>query len=132
MTPSQSIIILQSSQDGESFEISSECAEYSAFIKKCLLNSDTFSQERRDTKKVIKIPNVTAKTLRIVCDYLMFKVQKGRESNDLIEKKRMKRMMSESSSDDDDDDDDEDDDDEFSIPQEEALNVLMASNFLDC
>jgi hypothetical protein len=62
----------------------------------------------------------------------MFKVQKGRESNDLIEKKRMKRMMSESSSDDDDDDDDEDDDDEFSIPQEEALNVLMASNFLDC
>ena len=152
------------SSDEELIPIPTRACQFSSFLSVALRRREDFGgfvsgKHQREEEKdfiVLRVPNVSSKTLSIIVEYLNHR-DSMQERKEMKLKRRLRRREdgftsgSGSSSNNSDDDssfcskaDDElKADDEFvgkkgkgeqrfHVPAEEAMNVMMASNFLGC
>jgi len=143
------------SSDEELIPIPMRACQFSSFLSVALRRREDFGgfvsgkQQREEEKDfiVLRVPNVSSKTLSIIVEYLnhRYSIQERKE---MKLKRRIRRredgFTSSSSSNSDDDSsfcskaDDEfvgkkgKGEQRFHVPAEEAMNVMMASNFLGC
>ena len=154
-TPNEEDIVHLLSSDEELIPIPMRACQFSSFLSVALRRREDFGgfvsgkQQREEEKDfiVLRVPNVSSKTLSIIVEYLnhRYSIQERKE---MKLKRRLRRredgFTSSSSSNSDDDSsfcskaDDEfvgkkgKGEQRFHVPAEEAMNVMMASNFLGC
>ena len=154
-TPNEEDIVHLLSSDEELIPIPMRACQFSSFLSVALRRREDFGgfvsgkQQREEEKDfiVLRVPNVSSKTLSIIVEYLnhRYSIQERKE---MKLKRRIRRredgFTSSSSSNSDDDSsfcskaDDEfvgkkgKGEQRFHVPAEEAMNVMMASNFLGC
>lgn len=138
------------SSDDVVFPISARACQFSSFLAVALRRVDVnFSNANDGNTKHIRVPNVHSKTLSIIVEYLNHRLL-AKEQKDMKLKRRLERreegLTSSSNSDSSFCSDDEfggfvggvkerresSGEKEFRVPAEEAVNVMMASNFLGC
>lgn len=143
------------SSDEELIPIPMRACQFSSFLSVALRRREDFGgfvsgkQQREEEKDfiVLRVPNVSSKTLSIIVEYLNHR-DSIQERKEMKLKRRIRRredgFTSSSSSNSDDDSsfcskaDDEfvgkkgKGEQRFHVPAEEAMNVMMASNFLGC
>lgn len=158
-TPNEEDIVHLLSSDEELIPIPMRACQFSSFLSVALRRREDFGspllvsgkQQRKEEKDfiVLRVPNVSSKTLSIIVGYLNHRYSM-RERKEMKLKRRLRRRedgftsSSSSSSNSDDDSsfcskaDDEfvvkkgKGEQRFHVPAEEAMNVMMASNFLGC
>ena len=156
-TPNEEDIVHLLSSDEELIPIPMRACQFSSFLSVALRRREDFGspllvsgkQQRKKEKNfiVLRVPNVSSKTLSIIVGYLNHRYSM-RERKEMKLKRRLRRredgFTSSSSSNSDDDSsfcskaDDEfvvkkgKGEQRFHVPAEEAMNVMMASNFLGC
>ena len=144
------------SSDEELIPIPMRACQFSTFLSVALRRREDFGgfvsgKHQREEEKdfiVLRVPNVSSKTLSIIVEYLNHR-DSIQERKEMKLKRRLRRredgFTSSSSSNNSDDDssfcskaDDEfvgkkgKGEQRFHVPAEEAMNVMMASNFLGC
>ena len=143
------------SSDEELIPIAMRACQFSSFLSVALRRREDFGgfvsgKHQREEEKdfiVLRVPNVSSKTLSIIVEYLNHR-DSIQERKEMKLKRRLRRredgFTSSSSSNSDDDSsfcskaDDEfvgkkgKGEQRFHVPAEEAMNVMMASNFLGC
>jgi len=143
------------SSDEELFPISVRACQFSSFLSVALRRVDGINFEHRGNaqKKQIRVPNVRSKTLSIIIEYLNHRLSM-KEKKEMKLKRKLRRReegLTSSSSSNSDEEDLSDEEFEglsltvggakakrkeekqnFHVPAEEAMNVMMASNFLGC
>ena len=156
-TPNEEDIVHLLSSDEELIPIPMRACQFSSFLSVALRRREDFGgfvsgKHQREEEKdfiVLRVPNVSSKTLSIIVGYLNHRYSM-RERKEMKLKRRLRRRedgytsSSSSSSNSDDDSsfcskaDDEfvvkkgKGEQRFHVPAEEAMNVMMASNFLGC
>ena len=154
-TPKEEDIVHLLSSDEELISIPMRACQFSSFLSVALRRREDFGgfvsgkQQREEEKDfiVLRVPNVSSKTLSIIVEYLNHR-DSIQERKEMKLKRRIRRredgFTSSSSSNSDDDSsfcskaDDEfvgkkgKGEQRFHVPAEEAMNVMMASNFLGC
>jgi len=156
-TPNEEDIVHLLSSDEELIPIPMRACQFSSFLSVALRRREDFGspllvsgkQQRKKEKNfiVLRVPNVSSKTLSIIVGYLNHRYSM-RERKEMKLKRRLRRredgFTSSSSSNSDDDSsfcskaDDEfvvkkgKGEQRFHVPAEEAMNVMIASNFLGC
>jgi len=146
------------SSDEELIPIPTRACHFSSFLSVALRRREDFGgfvsgKHQREEEKdfiVLRVPNVSSKTLSIIVEYLNHR-DSIQERKEMKLKRRLRRredgFTSSSSSSSNNSDDDSsfcskaDDvfvgkkgkgEQRFHVPAEEAMNVMMASNFLGC
>ena len=156
-TPNEEDIVHLLSSNEELIPIPMRACQFSSFLSVALRRREDFGspllvsgkQQRKKEKNfiVLRVPNVSSKTLSIIVGYLNHRYSM-RERKEMKLKRRLRRredgFTSSSSSNSDDDSsfcskaDDEfvvkkgKGEQRFHVPAEEAMNVMIASNFLGC
>lgn len=156
-TPNEEDIVHLLSSNEELIPIPMRACQFSSFLSVALRRREDFGspllvsgkQQRKEEKDfiVLRVPNVSSKTLSIIVGYLNHRYSM-RERKEMKLKRRLRRredgFTSSSSSNSDDDSsfcskaDDEfvvkkgKGEQRFHVPAEEAMNVMIASNFLGC
>ena len=158
-TPKEEDIVHLLSSDEELIPIPMRACQFSSFLSVALRRREDFGgflsgKHQREEEKdfiVLRVPNVSSKTLSIIVEYLNHR-DSIQERKEMKLKRRLRRRedgftssSSSSSSNNSDDDssfcskaDDEfvgkkgKGEQRFHVPAEEAMNVRMASNFLGC
>jgi|TARA_B110000003_G_scaffold265506_1_gene291435 hypothetical protein len=155
-TPKEEDIVHLLSSDEELIPIPMRACQFSTFLSVALRRREDFGgfvsgKHQREEEKdfiVLRVPNVSSKTLSIIVEYLNHR-DSIQERKEMKLKRRLRRredgFTSSSSSNNSDDDssfcskaDDEfvgkkgKGEQRFHVPAEEAMNVMMASNFLGC
>ena len=156
-TPKEEDIVHLLSSDEELISIPMRACQFSSFLSVALRRREDFGgfvsgKHQREEEKdfiVLRVPNVSSKTLSIIVEYLNHR-DSIQERKEMKLKRRLRRRedgftsSSSSSSNSDDDSsfcskaDDEfvgkkgKGEQRFHVPAEEAMNVMMASNFLGC
>jgi hypothetical protein len=155
-TPKEEDIVHLLSSDEELIPIPMRACQFSTFLSVALRRREDFGgfvsgKHQREEEKdfiVLRVPNVSSKTLSIIVEYLNHR-DSMQERKEMKLKRRLRRredgFTSSSSSNNSDDDssfcskaDDEfvgkkgKGEQRFHVPAEEAMNVMMASNFLGC
>ena len=155
-TPKEEDIVHLLSSDEELIPIPMRACQFSSFLSVALRRREDFGgflsgKHQREEEKdfiVLRVPNVSSKTLSIIVEYLNHR-DSIQERKEMKLKRRLRRredgFTSSSSSNNSDDDssfcskaDDEfvgkkgKGEQRFHVPAEEAMNVMMASNFLGC
>ena len=155
-TPKEEDIVHLLSSDEELIPIPMRACQFSTFLSVALRRREDFGgfvseKLQREEEKdfiVLRVPNVSSKTLSIIVEYLNHR-DSIQERKEMKLKRRLRRredgFTSSSSSNNSDDDssfcskaDDEfvgkkgKGEQRFHVPAEEAMSVMMASNFLGC
>ena len=155
-TPKEEDTVHLLSSDEELIPIPMRACQFSSFLSVALRRREDFGgfvsgKHQREEEKdfiVLRVPNVSSKTLSIIVEYLNHR-DSIQERKEMKLKRRLRRredgFTSSSSSNNSDDDssfcskaDDEfvgkkgKGEQRFHVPAEEAMNVMMASNFLGC